>query len=115
MELQVPESAVDEVEVGRWRYEVVVNTGGYSAFGLRQGPSIDAPRTGEVAINGEKVVIVERRRCDGWVYLRREQGGWLAERNLQNDVEICRQDVDLQRHPSAKDTVAERATWRGRW
>ena len=50
----MPESAVDEVEVGRWRYEVVVNTGGYSAFGLRQGPSIDAPRTGEVAINGEK-------------------------------------------------------------
>ena len=117
-----PESALPGEEHGRWRYAVVVNTCGEPpgrcrcGFGLRSAPSMDAPRAGGVVLNGEGVLIVERRRCGPWVFLRAEQGGWLPEENLLLGCEVCQEIVDLRRHPSAEDNaVTERSTPLGRW
>jgi hypothetical protein len=117
-----PEPVTAE-EHGRWRYAVVVNTCGQPlgscrcGFGLRSAPSIDASRTGEVALNGEEVLVVERRRCrQGWVFLRTQKGGWLPEQNLLVGCEVCREIADLLRQPSAEDNAAaERSTPQGRW
>ena len=110
-------------EDGRWRYRVVLNTCGLPVgqckcgFAARSSAAIDAPKTGEVVLNNEPVVVVERRRHGGWVYLRTEKGGWLVEVNLNcGDCAVCEEETDLLRHPSCEDnTVVERATPRERW